>query len=72
MDGNTYRLTDSVLTIEQVESEHKPLTIPDGECVRVLGQIEGSRFVQVDWRGRTTNMFLSDLLERARPLEAAR
>ncbi len=64
--GQAYTLKTATLGILSVEDSHRiPVTIPTGASVTVLdGDVNGNRFVDVQWEGQTLTMFAVDLRAR--------
>jgi len=64
--GQAYTLRTPTLGILSVEDSHRiPVTIPSGASVTVLdGDVNGNRFVDVEWESQTLTLFAVDLRTR--------
>jgi|HubBroStandDraft_6_1064221.scaffolds.fasta_scaffold1958864_2 hypothetical protein len=60
-----YRLTKAAIALFEAGGHHEAITVPVDSVVELNGQtINGEKFVDVIWDGRTVMMFVADL-ERA-------
>ena len=70
MRGRRYRLNTPTLEIVKTDSQHSPVTVPNGAVVKVVdAPLDGNRLVDVYWNGRTVMMFTTDIRERSVRLE---
>jgi hypothetical protein len=73
MLGQRYRLRATALAILDPDGQRLLLTIPQGAVVRVVaGPLDGGRFVDVEWEGKTVIMFTKDIREHGELVEGAR
>jgi hypothetical protein len=67
--GDAYTLRAATLGILSMEDSDRPVMIPSGATITVIdGNINGNRFVDIDWQGQTLTVFVVDL--RARGIKA--
>jgi hypothetical protein len=67
-EGQVFHLQTATLGILSTEDHHRiPVTIPSGATLMVVnGDVNGNRFVDVEWEGKTLTMFGVDLRSRAK------
>ena len=70
MPGERYRLKTPTLAVLRQDKHQLPLTIPNGEIVRVIGPTYDDRqLVDVEWDGKKLMMFARDLRDRGELVE---
>ena len=64
--GQVYRLSSATLGILSIDNFQRiPVTVPTNALVTVLdGDINGNRFVDCEWEGKTLTMFAIDVRVR--------
>jgi hypothetical protein len=67
-----FNLKTATLAFLSTEDDHRiPVTIPSGATVTVLdADVNGKRFVDVEWERKTLTMFAVDLRNRGKLVRA--
>jgi len=66
LTGRRFKLEIATLAANDVNGKLVLTTIPAGDIVKVVADLsDGSRMVEVLWKGRTLLMFAGDLKRRA-------
>lgn len=70
MRSERFRLNTPTLAILNQDGKDLPLTVPAGAIVKLVnGPLNGNRFVDIEWDGKTITMFAADIRERCVRLE---
>jgi hypothetical protein len=71
--GKRYRIKTATIALAPDAKGRKfVITIPEGGVVEVVdGPIEGSQSLNVQWEGRTCEMFAQDLCKRGEEVRGA-